>query len=208
MPLEGGKPRRLAGPCSAVTTDGEALLVLPDAGFDEASPSVGSEADTDRSKIRAYDLPESVPGGPFRVAFDLGNIPTDSPCADLTITLMTARDGIVHATGCRTDSLGVCVPDNVICAFDTVTGMTLPPLVLDGFAGEIRGMSAISAGRLVVLTNDRTPVPPVGYVPDAPLTPAATDTLHVFDTATGARIDSRPLESTDALGLSCVSSAS
>ena len=205
VPVDGGKPRPVAGPCRAVTTDGEALLVLPDAGFDGSSSAGASGADSDLSKIRAYDLPESVPGGPFRVVFDLSTIPPDSPCAGLTITVMTARDGIVHATGCRMDSAGICVPENLVCAFDTMTGTTRPPLTLEGFTGEIRGLSAMSAGRLAVLTNDRTPVPPVGYFPDQPLMAAATDTLHVFDGATGARLDSRPLESADALGLACVS---
>lgn len=206
-PVEDGEARTLAGPCAAVTSDGESLLVLPRDGFDD--PPV-QQAQPHSTTIRAYDLPEVVPGGPYRVAFDLSTIPVESPCTGLAVQVMAARDGIIYASGCHPEP-GGCTPEPRICAFDTRTGTTLPPIELQEFSGPILGMSAIDGARLLVLSDDQTAVPPTGYVPsdgDAPpslLRGAPPDRVHVFDALTGARLDTRSLPTALSRGLSCVS---
>ncbi len=229
-PVDGGDSRRVAGPCLATTTDGDALLVRPAAsGFDPSEKDAPAQMLVREDlAIRAYDVPESVPGGPFRVAFDLTTIPANSPCAGRSFDVITARDGIIYAAGCSADgAFGTCdVIDDTICIFDTHTGTVLAPIQLDGFDGAIRGLSAIGGGRLVVLTNDQTPVPPTGYFPPGSDgqspgdgmprdvrrrrgkgIPAAggSDSVQIFDAATGARLDSRTIATTNALGLACVS---
>jgi hypothetical protein len=221
-PVAGGPDRLAAGPCRATATDGESLLVLPHPAFDLGptlmSPGSGARrrllgasgfvesGPSDPTKVRAYDTAEAVPAGPYRDVFDLDDVPPDSACAGFVISTMTAYDGVIYASGGSMTAAGTVVPDPRVCVFDTRTGTVLPPLTLEGFTGEIRGMSAIGQGRLVVLSSDAVSLPDPGYLPAEPsLSQAlvASDKLHVFDTATGARLDSRSIDTSLATGLAC-----
>jgi hypothetical protein len=218
-PIDGGPDRQVAGPCRATATDGDSLLVLPHQGFD-SGPTLGSararrrlpgpivvaSVPSDPTKIRAYDAVEAIPAGPYRDVFDLGDVPPDSACAGFVIATMTAYDGIIYASGDRIDAAGNVMRDGRICVFDTRTGAVLPPLTLEGFTGQINGMSAIGQGRLVILSNESVSLPQPGYLPADPgASPGPTDSdkLHVFDTATGARLDSRTIDTSLATGLAC-----
>src|SRR5262249_25012484 len=170
--------------------------------FDSATPPLN-----DPRRIRAYDAAEAIPGGPYREVFDLDDVPPDSACAGFVVSTMTAHDGIIYAAGGRVDVGGIVVrPDPRICVFDTRTGAVLPPLTLEGFTGEIHGMSAIDQGRLIVLSGDPVSLPSPGYLPSGQSAPASggpPDQLHVFDAATGARLDSRTIGTSQATGLAC-----
>lgn len=211
-PLAGGTPRRVAGPCAAAGTDGDTLLVVPRAGFDDAG------APPDRlsivvpaglppehlRQIRAYDTPEDVPDGAARVVVDLDAVPAGSPCGALLIDTVTGDDGVVYAAGCIPDGSGGCVRDQMVCAYDAATGRALAPVFLQEFTGTIRGLSAIGGGRLVVLSDDQTVLPPIGYG-GAESSGQPADTLHVFDVTDGARLDTQPIGTFGAQGLDCVS---
>ena len=240
-PLDGSRPRVLAGGCTATATDGEELLVLAAPDFPTApppgprpvepphgrpipvnarllTPEGGGLAPagaidpgggpllpprmTPPSHIRAYAAPQAVPDGASRTVFDLSTIPAESPCAGLWLKAMTAHDGFVFAAGCRPGDDG-CTPAEELCVFDTRSGVVLP-LVLEDFSGPILGMSAIGDGRLLVLTrSDGTALPPIGYGSDEP-PPGGGDLIHVFDTSTGARLDTRTIGSFFTTGLACV----
>ena len=224
-PVDGGDSRIVAGPCAAVTTDGKSLYVLPDANFDTPpAPGIGAlhrrlhsvQTVIDatgapvQSPIRAYDLPEAIAAGSYRIVFDPATLPADSPCAGVAFTHLAAHDGVLYAAGCRPSRNGQCTPQAQICVYDTRTGSELPPLTLEDFSGAIRGMSSIDGGRLLVMTDDQTGVPPVGYVPQAQTDsaspqppPGPPDRVHIFDTATGARLDTRAIATSGATGISC-----
>jgi len=225
-PIDAGKPEALAGPCAAVATDGVTLFVLPDASFDSATaafvqptrrrPAPLAPATSRPSsqivpvtQIRAYDLPEAIAAGVYRIAFDLSTVPADSPCAGIAIQTMAARDGILYASGCH-PAHGGCTPEPSICVFDTRSGTTMPPVLLDGFEGSVAGLSTLAGARLAVLSGEQSALPPVGYfktAAPAPQAGGASDQLHIFDAATGARLDSRAIGTTGARGLSCESRA-
>jgi len=232
-PLDGGASRVVAGRCEAATTDGASLLVLPAPGFDaaparETARQLGirrrAAAGTSLTEIRAYAFPEAVPAGPYEVAFDLADIPPDSPCRGLHPEVMAAADGAVYLTGCRPDASGGCAPMPGVCVLgsaggafaDSAGGAFVRLLELEDFAGRIQGMSALDGGRLVVLAASTTQLPPVGY--DDPSVGALSrspcvdcggsgfgfeDAMHVFDTLTGARLDSLAIGTSAASGLSC-----
>ncbi len=218
-PAEGGDSRIVAGPCTAVTTDGQSLYVLPAANFDTVPhtlrfPHVATEGTgrPDLIPIRAYDVPENIPARSSRVVFDPATLPADSPCAGVAFNHLAAFDGVLYAAGCR-PSDDACTPEPQICVVDTRTGIALPSVTLEDFSGPIRGMSAIDGGRLLVLTDDQSSLPPIGYVPTAP-GPSGTVTghgpperIHVFDTATGARLDTRAVGTSGATGISCTAYA-
>ena len=223
-PVDGGDSSVLAGPCAAVTTDGTSLYVLPDADFD-TPPAAGTAALHRRlrsvqtvssvtgafvqSPIRAYDVPEAITAGSYRIVFDPATLPADSPCAGVAFTHLAAHDGVLYASGCRPSGIDQCTPLAQICVYDTRTGSELPPLTLQDFTGAIRGMSSVDGGRLLVMTDDQTSVPPVGYVPQGqggssrqqPSGPP--DRIHIFDMATGDRLDTRELATAGATGISC-----
>jgi len=219
IPLEGGEPRRVAGPCAATATDGDALLVLPRAGFDDPLPARPAGAGPDpvvlvgpmpfphdpphERQIRAYDLRDDVPGGAYRVAFDLNAIPEGSPCGAMIFDAIAAQDGIVYAAGCRPTFFGNCAREPFICVFDTNTGAMRPRLFLEDFAGNIRGLATLPGGRLVVLTDDPTQLPPIGYVDPGVVGTVGTDQLHLFDVSDGSRLDSKTLTTAGAQGLAC-----
>jgi hypothetical protein len=227
-PVDGGDSRMVAGPCAAVTTDGTSLYVLPDANFDtppatgiaalhrklhSVQPVADATGAPVQSPIRGYDVPEAVPAGSYRIVFDPATLPADSPCAGVAFTHLAAHDGVLYASGCRPSGNGQCTPQAQICVYDTRTGSELPPLTLQDstgqdFTGAIRGMSSVDGGRLLVMTDDQTSVPPVGYAPQPgsaskqqPSGPP--DRVHIFDTATGARLDTRELSTSGATGISC-----
>ena len=218
-PLEGGEPRRVAGPCAATGTDGDALLVLPRAGFDDPLPPAHAGArgrsplrndvpPAQAHEIRAYDLPDNVPGGTYRVVFDLNTISGGSPCGALLFDTITGQDGIVYAAGCQQTDVGTCAPQPFVCVFDTNTGAMRAPLMLEGFAGTIRGLSAIPGGRLLVLTDDPTQLPPIGYDDGSgggSVSTFGSDQIHTFDVSDGSRLDSKTLPTSRAQGLACVS---
>lgn len=218
-PLDGSEARIVAGLCAATATDGERLLVLPSVGFDQP-PAAGTGGIQHRGRgptgeridpsiIRAYDAPDALRTGTYATAFDLDTIPEESPCAGLSFAVMTAHDGYVYAAGCRRslDVGNLCTPDSQICVFDTRAGTVLPPITLEGFTGEIRGMSVVGDGRLVVLTSDQTALPPIGYegtpIDGVPTSSIPQDRLHVFDVASGARLDTKVIATSFALGLAC-----
>ncbi|MCW5893944.1 MAG: hypothetical protein KIT14_25855 [bacterium] len=209
-PLGAERRRRVAGPCAATGTDATSLLVLPRPGFD-ARPAQAtarrSVRDTPRAslrQIRAYDDPADVPDGPYRVVADLDTIPAGSPCGALLFDTVTGADGLVYATGCRPRWIGGCDPQPIVCVFDAGTGAALPSLTLQEFDGGVRGLSALDGGRLVVLTDDLTALPAIGYGGDD-TSFGVHDTLHVFDVTDGARLDSQALTTFMAQGLACVS---
>ncbi|HEV7732636.1 MAG TPA: hypothetical protein VGR62_10765 [Candidatus Binatia bacterium] len=219
-PLEGGEDRRVAGPCAATGTDGEALLVLPRAGFDaplatnvgrargQLPLGIGMLPPPHGNEIRAYDLPDDVPGGAYRTVFDLDAIPEGSPCGAIFFDTITGQDGIIYAAGCRQTIFGTCTPEPFVCVFDTNTGAVRPTLELDGFDGRILGLSAQPGGRLFVLTDDPTQLPPIGYVDGsgggATIT-VGTNQIHAFDVSDGSRLDSTTIPTMGAQGLACVS---
>jgi len=216
VPIGGGDLRRVAGACDATGTDGEALLVLPRPGFDDPLPPVESTRPPGvvpavltvphGHEIRAYDLPDDVPAGPYRVVFDLDTIPDGSPCGAMIFDTITAQDGIVYAAGCEPGMLG-CKPQSFVCVFDTNTGAVRPRLVLEDFAGQIRGLSALPGGRLVVLTDDAAVLPPIGYGEPPPPGSQSDfrDKIHTFDVTDGSRLDTVAIELSGTQGLSCVS---
>jgi hypothetical protein len=216
VPISGGDRRRVAGPCDATGTDGEALLVLPRPGFDDPLPPVESSTTPlvgpvlptvpHGREIRAYDLPDDVPAGPYRVVFDLDTIPDGSPCGAMVFDTITAQDGIVYAAGCEPGMSG-CMPQSFVCVFDTKTGAVRPRLVLEDFSGRIRGLSALPGGRLVVLTDDVTVLPPIGYGDPPPPGSQSSfgDKIHTFDVTDGSRLDTVAINASGAQGLSCVS---
>ena len=81
------------------------------------------------SEIRAYDLPDDVPGGAHRVVFDLDTIPEGSPCGGVLFDTITGQDGIVYAAGCQQTDVGTCAPQPFVCVFDTNTGAMRAPLM-------------------------------------------------------------------------------
>jgi hypothetical protein len=211
-PPAGGDSKRIAGPCAAVTTDGESLYVLPHPGFDAPGSVSGAfAAALPQVAIRAYDLPDAVPAGPYRVAFDPATIPADSVCSQLAFRHLAAQDGYIYAAGCRPSRFAGCAPAPVICVFDTRTGDVLPPLALEDFTGLIRGMSALPDGRLLILTDDQASLPPIGYAPNGGEGQRpAIDTrglpplrIHAFDAVTGKRLDTRTIDTAFGTGLSC-----
>jgi hypothetical protein len=105
------------------------------------------------TEIRAYDLPDAIAAGAYRVAFDLSTIPSDSPCAGLAIKVMAAHDGILYASGCHPGGPSGCTPEQRICVFDTRSGTALPAVHLEDFADTIRGLGTLDGGRLVVLAS-------------------------------------------------------
>lgn len=218
--LDGEQEELVAGPCVATGTDGDSLLVLPHATFD-AGPTLSRRrrgrvtvSATDGAAvlptaIRAYDVPEAVPGGPSRTVFDLATIPADSPCAGMVPLAMTGQGGILYVSGLRPTSGGLSELLSIVCRFDTRSGATLNPLTLEGFTGTILGLSAIDQERLLVLSDDGVALPPPGYLPAgqtftsiAPF--SAPPQVHVFDAATGARLDTQPTDFGQATGLACV----
>lgn len=219
MPLEGGDARRVGGPCAATGTDGDALLVLPRAGFDDPLPtnvgvarrqfpfSVGMLPPPHDHVIRAYDLPDDVSAGVYRTVFDLDAIPEGSPCGALLFDTITGQDGIVYAAGCQHTIFGTCTPQPFVCVFDTNTGAVRPVLELEDFDGTILGLSAQPGGRLLVLTDDPTQLPPIGYDDGSGGTTVTIgiDQLHAFDVTDGSRLDSTTLPTAGAQGLACVS---
>jgi hypothetical protein len=218
-PAEGGDSRIIAGPCTAVTTDGQSLYVLPAANFDTIPhtlrfPHVATEETgrPDLVPIRAYDVPENIPARSSRVVLDPATLPADSPCTGVAFNHLAAFDGVLYAAGCRPSDDG-CTPQPQICVFDTRTGVVLPSLTLEDFSGPIRGMSAMDGGRLLVLTDDQSSVPPIGYVPAAPGLSGTSpelgppERIHIFDTATGARLDTRVVGTSGATGISCTAPA-
>lgn len=219
-PVGGGKADQVAGPCVATGTDDDSLLVLPHATFDDGptltlanrgflpfAPVTALERPA--TAIRAYDVPETVPDGPARTVFDLATIPDDSPCAGLLPSAMTGRSGILYASGSRQTSDGSMTPLSIVCRFDTRSGATLDPLALEGFTGRILGLSAIDQDRLLVLASDGVALPPPGYIPEpgssgAVAGPGGSSQIHVFDAATGARLDTQRIDAGQATGLACV----
>ena len=219
--LDGATEEVVAGPCVATGTDGDSLLVLPHPAFEDGATLVrrnrgrviiplAPEPGAPPTVIRAYDVPEAVPGGPSRTVFDLATIPAESPCAGIVPSAITGYGGLLYASGLRPTSGGM--PDllPVVCRFDTRSGATLEPLTLEGFTGMILGLSAIDQDRLLVLSADGVALPPPGYLPEGqPLTTiapfGAPPQIHVFDAATGARLDTTPTDLGQATGLACVS---
>jgi len=218
-PADGGDSRIVAGPCTAVTTDGQSLYVLPAANFDTIPHTLSfrrvlSEGpdQPDLIPIRAYDVPENIAARSSRVVLDPATLPAGSPCSGVAFEHLAAFDGVLYAAGCR-PSNGGCTPEPQICVFDTRNQIVLPALTLQDFSGPIRGMSAIEGGRLLVLTDDQTSLPPIGYVPAGP-GPSGTSSdqgpperIHIFDTATGARLDTRVIGTSGATGISCTAGA-
>ena len=139
-------------------------------------------------------------------------LPADSPCSGVAFEHLAAFDGVLYAAGCKPSDEG-CTPDPQICVFDTRNEVVLPALTLEDFGGPIRGMSAIAGGRLLVLTDDQTSVPPIGYGSSAPgpsgrsADSGPPDRIHIFDTATGARLDTRVIGTSGATGISCTAGA-
>lgn len=208
-PLGRDEYRRVAGPCAATGTDGDTLLVLPRPGFDDPPAQANARAavfsvtpPAHLRQIRAYDAPEDVPNGPHRVVADLDTIPAGSPCGALLFDTVSGHDGRVYATGCVPLPNGFCAPQSTVCVFDAATGAALPPLVLQEFTGRIIGLSAIDGGRLVVLSDDQTELPPIGY--GGSTISGSQDSLHVFDVTDGARLDSQELSRSGNEGLACV----
>jgi hypothetical protein len=213
MPLEGGEPHRVAGGCSAVGTDGDSLLVLPRPGFDDPLPAAkpagrffvppSSIPPLHARTIRAYDLLDDVPAGPYRTVFDLDTIPDGSPCGAMILDTLTGEDGILYAAGCQPTFFDTCQPQPFVCVFDTTTGAVKPELFLEDFDGPIRGLAAMPGGRLAVLTNDPTQLPPIGYVNDPGPSAGGSDQIHIFDVTDGSRLDSKATGTSGASGLSC-----
>jgi hypothetical protein len=214
-PLGRNDVRTVAGPCAATGTDGDALLVLPRAGFD------GKPAATARTsllmlpllvtppphlrQIRAYDAPGDVPNGPYRVVADLDTIPEGSPCGALVLDTVTGHAGRIYASGCRPRLDGTCVAQPTICVFDAQTGAALPSLTLQELTGRVKGLSAIAGGRLVALSDDPSELPPIGYGDDGSGSGGGgADRLFVFDVTDGARLDTQTLSTSGHEGLACI----
>ena len=112
-PVDGGPDRFVAGPCQATATDGDSLLVLPHrpsisvlpgphpvrAAASSAVSALTQGGPSDPTRIRAYDAAEAVPAGPYRDVFDLDDVPPDSACAGFVMSIMTAYDGVIYASG-------------------------------------------------------------------------------------------------------------
>lgn len=218
--LGSGEEALVAGPCVATGTDGDSLLVLPHATFD-GGPTVSrqrgrrfpvpfaDDPEAPPTEIRAYDVPEAVPSGPSRTVFDLATIPPDSPCAGMVPSAMTGQGGILYVSGLRPTSAGLPELLSIICRFDTRSGATLEPLTLEGFTGTILGLSAIDQDRLLVLSDNGVALPPPGYLPEGQTFTSigpfsAPPQIHMFDAATGARLDTQPTDFGQATGLACV----